>query len=258
MRASIAEIIQYRGLIKQLTVRDLKLRYERSVLGFLWSLLNPLTMIAIYACFFSIVVKMHVPHYAAFLVSVLLPWNFLTRGLLSVSLLPYQNGYLLNRAAFPAESLVFSGMLSNFVDFCLEMAIFTLLLIVFGMAPIPGLLALPLIMVGTFMFVSGIALIFAVANVYYRDTQYVAGITSTAWFYLTPVFYPVTLVPERYRMIYDLNPMVHIAGCFRQALYYGQFPSVGNLALTVSICAAVFVFGWGFFNRHKREFAELV
>ncbi|MDO8587141.1 MAG: ABC transporter permease [Armatimonadota bacterium] len=258
MRHSISEVIRYRGLIKQLAVRDLKLRYERSTLGFLWSLLNPLTMIAIYAFFFSVVVKMRVEHYPIFLVSALLPWNFVARGLLSVSLLPYQNGYLLNRAAFPAESLVFSGMIANLVDFCLEMTIFTLILVGFGMPLFPGVLALPLIMIALFTFTSGVALIFAVANIFYRDTQYVAGIIATAWLYLTPVFYPASLVPERFQFWYSLNPMVHLTSCFRKSLYDGALPDWTSLMITVLVSFGVLALGWTFFNKHKADFAELV
>jgi len=254
----IGEVLQYRGMIKQLTVRDLKLRYERSALGFLWSLLNPLIMIGIYTFFFSLVVRIGIPRYPVFLVSALLPWNFLTRCLLSVSPLPYQNGYLLNRAAFPAESLIFSGMLSAFADFCLEMTIFVVLLAAFGFPLLPGLLILPLVMVLHFLFSAGVALFFSVAHVFYRDTQYIASIIATAWLYLTPVFYPISLVPERFQLFYKLNPMVHIAGSFREPLYSGNFPQWTTLAISAAAALGVFALGWLFLNKYKRDFAELL
>lgn len=253
-----SEVVRCRNLIKQLAVRDLKLRYERSALGFLWSLLNPLIMIGIYTFFFSLVVRIGIPRYPVFLVSALLPWNFLARCLLSVSPLPYQNGYLLNRAAFPAESLVFSGMLSAFADFCLEMTIFIVLLAAFGFPLLPGLLILPLVMALHFFFTAGVALFFSVAYVFYRDTQYIASIIATAWLYLTPVFYPISLVPERFQLFYKLNPMVHIAGSFREPLYSGNFPQWTTLAISAAAALGVFALGWLFLNKYKRDFAELL
>ena len=255
--AAASEVMRYRGLIKQLAARDLKLRYERSALGFLWSLLNPLVMIGIYTFFFSIVLRMGIERYPVFLVSVLLPWNFLTRGLLSVAPLPYQSGYLLNRAAFPAESLIFSGMLSAFADFCLEVTVFTVILAAVGAPLFPGLLVVPAVMALHFLFTAGVALFLAVAYVFYRDTQYIAGIISTAWLYLTPVFYPVSLVPERFQSLYKLNPMVHIAGSFREPLYSGSLPHLSTLAIAGTAACGVFILGWLFFNRYKREFPEI-
>lgn len=256
--AAASEVLQCRNLIKQLAVRDLKLRYERSVLGFLWSLLNPLIMIGIYSFFFSVVVRLGIPRYPVFLVCVLLPWNFLARSLLNVALLPYQSGYLLNRAAFPTESLILSGMLSAFADFCLEMGILIVILAIVGAPLLPGLLIVPLVMVLHFLFSTGVALFFSVAYVFYRDAQYIASILATAWLYLTPVFYPISFIPERFQMLYKLNPMVHIAGSFREALYNGNFPHWSTLVIATATACGAFLLGWLFFGRYKKEFAELV
>lgn len=258
MRAGITEVIQHRNLIRQLVIRDLKLRYERSVLGFFWSLLNPLIMIGVYTFFFSHVVRLGIDRFSVFLVAVLLPWNFVSRCMLSIAPLVYQNGYLLNRAAFPAESLILGGLLSSFVEFCLEMLILTVVLIVVGAPLFPGLLALPVAMAVLLVFSAGLALLFAVAYVYYRDTQYILGILTTVWFYMSPVFYPVSSVPERFQAVYKLNPMVHIAGVFRDALYVGRLPDVIHLGLVTAIATGCFALGWAFFNRHKHEFAEIL
>lgn len=254
---SSRDVLGYRGLIKQLTVRDLKLRYERSALGFLWSLLNPLIMIGVYTFFFSIVMKMGVERYPVFLVSVLLPWGFLSRGVLGVAQVPYQSGYLLNRAAFPPDTLVFSGMLSAFADFCLEMLVLAAILALAGTPIFPGILALPLVMAVHFLFVCGLALLFAVPFVYFRDTQYILNIAVTAWMYLTPVFYPIAFVPKQYQSLYKLNPMVHIANCFRDVIYAGRFPGVATLLVATALAAVTFSIGWAVFNRYKHEFAEI-
>lgn len=258
MNAIAAEVITRRNLVKQLAIRDLKLRYERSVLGFFWSLLNPLIMIGVYTFFFSHVIRMGVERFPIFLVSVLLPWNFLTRGLLNTAPLIYQNGYLLNRASFPPESLIFGGLLSAFAEFVLEMLILTVILVIIGSPLLPGLAVLPVAMLILLMFTTGISLIFAVAFVYYRDTQYILSILTTVWMYMTPVFYPVTSVPAQFQMLYNLNPMVHIAAIFRGAVYNGHLPQWNELALSMGIACITFAAGWAFFSKYKWEFAEVI
>lgn len=254
----VSEILAYKGMIKQLAKRDIKVRYERSVLGFCWSLLNPLVMIVIYTVFFSLVIRIGIERYAVFLVSALLPWNLLVKSVISVAPTPYQNGYLLNRVAFPAESLVFSAMLSVFADFCLEMFIFTLLLALFGNPLLPGLVAVPIVMLFHLLFSTGIALAFSVAYVLYRDTQYIAGIITTAWLYMSPVFYPLWKVPVHVQWLYKLNPMVHILGSFREPLYTGHFPRLSSFVIVVLVSVTTFYLGWWVFNKYKKDFAELL
>jgi len=258
VRAEIGETIKYRNLIKQLIVRDLKLRYARSFLGFLWSLLNPLIMILIYTFFFSRVVRIGIHDYPVFLVTVLLPWNFISRALLSVAARVYENGEILNHMAFPSESLVIAGMLSYFVDFCLEMLVLLAILCIFQMPPFPGLLALPFVMALHLLFTSGIAFFFSVLYVFYRDTQYLLNILTTVWLYLTPVFYPATLVPAQYQFMYNLNPMVHIAGLFRTTLYEGKIPGGMELLLVTLIACTTCLLGWAYFNTYKRALPEII
>lgn len=255
--AAAVDVVSHKNLIKHLAFRDIKLRYERSALGFLWTLLNPLIMIAIYTIFFSGIVKIGIERYPVFLVSVLLPWNFLSRGILSVAALPYNNSYILNRATFPAESLVFGGLISSFIDLCFELIVFTILLIAFQSPLFPGILMLPLIMLIYLLFTAGISLFLAVGYVLYRDMQYISGIIATAWMYLTPVFYSHALVPEMYLSFYNLNPMVYIASCFREVLYHGRFPQIQTLAIASSISVVVFIVGWVFFNKYKQDFPEI-
>jgi ABC-type polysaccharide/polyol phosphate export permease len=238
---SIRETVSYSGLIKQLVIRDLRLRYERSVLGFLWTLLNPLVMIGVYTFVFSVVLNSSTRLFPVFLVSVLLPWNFLVRVLLSVAPLPLQSGYLLNRAVFPTEALVFSGVLSALVEFLIEMAIFTVLLLAFGIPLTPGLYILPLAILIHVLFVTGVALFFSVAYVYYRDTQYLTALLTTAWFFMTPVFYPVSAVPAVYQRAYSLNPMVHIAAIFRLPVYNVTVPTLSAILVAAAIGLGTFV-----------------
>mgnify|MGYP003768669213 CR=1 FL=1 len=249
---------EYSDLVKHLAIRDLKLRYERSALGFLWTLVNPLVMIGIYSFVFSMVIRMGVDRFPLFLVPVLLPWNFLVRCISVVAPIIWQSGYLINRASFPSESLIFSGMLSAFSEFCLEMGLFVLILVLMGAPIFPGALILPLVMLMHLVFVTGVVFFFALGFVYYRDTQYISPIIMTAWFFLTPVFYPVSYVPEQYRFLYQMNPAVHIAACFRDPLYSGTLPPWSTLGIAAAFSISLFVFGWILFTEHKHEFAEVI
>ncbi len=254
----VADAYQSRGLVKTLAVRDLKLRYERSALGFLWTILNPLVMIGVYTLVFSSILHSGVQRFPVFLVPVMLPWNFLVKCLLGVSPILYQSGYLINRAAFPSESLIFSGILSSFVEFCLEMLIFTAILLLTGSPVFPGLIVIPLVMVLHLLFTTGIVLVFSVAQVFYRDTQYVANLLTTAWFFLTPIFYAVSSIPDKFLWLYNLNPMVHFAACFREPFYTGQMPSWSTLGITGAIAIDIFIIGWLIFDRYRLQLPELI
>lgn len=258
IRQRASQALEHTDLVKHLAIRDLKLRYERSALGFLWSLLNPLVMIGIYTFVFSMVLRMGVENFPLFLVPVLLPWNFLVRCISTVAPVLSQSGYLINRASFPTESLIFSGMLSAFADFCLEMGLYVLILLIIGAPVWPGVLLVPLVMVLHLLFVTGIVLIFALGHIYYRDTQYIAPIVTTGWFFVTPIFYPMTAVPEQYRVFYQMNPMAHMAACFRDPLYTGSAPPWITLGIAAAFSLGAFTLGWILFREHKHEFAEVI
>ncbi|MHB0912763.1 MAG: ABC transporter permease [Armatimonadota bacterium] len=251
-------IARYGSLSKQFAARDLRLRYEKSALGFLWALLNPLVMIGVYTFVFSLVLKQGIENYPVFLVSALLPWNFLARCVGTVSPLVYQSSSLVTRAAFPSESILLGGMAAALFDFVLELGLFALILALLGMPISPGVLALPAIMALFAMFVMGLVFVFAVGHVFFRDTQYVVGILLTAWFFLSPIFYSPESVPVGMRFLYSLNPMVHFTGAFRAALYLGQSPPWTTFAGLFALSAAVLTLGWLFFDRYRYEFAEVL
>lgn len=258
LRQRASRVLEYTDLVKLLAIRDLKLRYERSALGFLWTLLNPLVMIGIYTFVFSAVLRMGVQNFPLFLVPVLLPWNFMVKCISSVAPVISQSGYLINRASFPSESLILSGMLSAFSEFCLEMGLYVAILAIIGAPILPGVLIIPLVMLLHLAFATGVVFFFAMGYVYFRDTLYIAPILTTSWFFLTPIFYPVTAVPDQYRFVYGMNPMCHIAACFREPLYQGSVPPWTTLGIAAAFALGVFTFGWILFTEHKHEFAEVV
>lgn len=258
MRAGVEELVRYRGMIRQMFVRDVKLRYERSIFGLAWTLLNPLAMLIVYTAFFSLVVRLGVPRYPVFLLSGLLAWNFVARGMTGVSATIWHNGYLINRVRFPHESLVISGMLSLLTDFLIELAVLMLVLVALGATISAAIVFLPVAAVLLLMFGLGVALFFAVWMSLYRDTEYILGIFSTAWLYMTPVFYPASLVPQKYLALYNLNPMVHLLSLFREPIYGGRFPASDTIVISALISVGMLALGWSFFRRYSPQFAELI
>lgn len=256
--AGASDLYAHKDLVKLLAIRDLRLRYERSVLGFLWTILNPLVMIAVYTFVFSSVLKSGIKLFPMFLVPVMLPWNFMVKCLTGVSPLLYQSGSLVSRSSFPSEAIIFGGMLSNFVEFCLEISIFMVISHFIGFPLFPFILMVPVAMLLLFLFTAGLVLILSVGQVYYRDTQYIISLLSMAWFFMTPVFYAPTSIPERFLWIYNTNPMVHIAACFRDPLYYCIFPPASTIETAAAVAVCFFVTGWLFYDKHRRELPELV
>ncbi len=258
MKAAIAELVRYRGMIRQMFVRDLKLRYERSIFGVAWALMNPLAMLIVYTVFFSFIVRLGVPRYPVFLLSGLLAWNFVARGMTGVSAAIWHNGYLINRVRFPHESLIISGMLSLLTDLAFELVVLMLILAVLGVPISAAMAFLPVAVLLLLIFGVGVVLFFAVWMSLYKDIEYVLGIAATAWLYMTPVFYPMSLIPERYLALYKLNPMVHLLSLFREPIYCGRLPSLDTVVISAAVSTATLAVGWSLFRRYSPQFAELI
>lgn len=258
MKAAIAELVRYRGMIRQMFVRDLKLRYERSIFGIAWALVNPLAMLVVYTVFFSLIVRLGVPRYPVFLLSGLLAWNFVARGMTGVSATIWHNGYLINRVRFPHESLIISGMLSLLTDLVFELVVLALILAVLGVPISASMVFLPVAVLLLLIFGVGVVLFFAVWMSLYKDIEYILGIAATAWLYMTPVFYPMSLIPERYLTLYKLNPMVHLLSLFREPIYGGRLPSLDTVVISAAVSTATLAVGWSLFRRYSPQFAELI
>ncbi|MGH9152499.1 MAG: ABC transporter permease [Acidimicrobiales bacterium] len=270
---TLSEYAASRELMANLTLRELRSKYKRSFLGWAWSLLNPLATMLIFTLVFGYILKIPPPtgdpsglkYFAFFLLCGLLPWNYLTSGMVGGIGNLMANANLVKKTYFPRDLLVWSLVASCLVSFLIEMGLLSVALMLFGnevLAFIP--MALLLIAVLTF-FVTGLGLAFSIVNVYFRDVQHLVNILLQVWFYLTPIVYPITLVPERTRVfgldvparaLFQLNPMVGFVEAFRDLLYHLRMPPFGQVAYLVAVSAAVFVFGFYIFNRLEGRLAE--
>ncbi|MDQ3897108.1 MAG: ABC transporter permease [Actinomycetota bacterium] len=267
---ALAELAESRELFVNLTLRELRGKYKRSLLGWTWSLLNPLATMVIFTVVFRFFLKVEPPRgdpsglhaFALFLLCGLLPWNFLSNGMSGSMGALIGNSNLIKKVFFPREVLVASNIASWVVSFLLEMAVLAVVLLIAGQFVLPWLVpALGLVMIQT-MFVVGLGLLLSVLNVYFRDVQHFIGILLQIWFYATPIVYPMTVVrnaldqrPELFTL-YKLNPMVRFVEAYRDCLYDLRFPALLDTVYLLGVSAATLALGVFVFSRLEPKLAE--
>jgi len=264
----LVEIYHYRELIKNLVIRDLKVRYRNSVLGVLWSLLNPLLMTVVFTVVFTLMIPSDIPNYPVFFMCGFLPWSFFSASVMGSTGSIVGNAHLIKKVYFPREILPLSEVLANLVNFLVALTVLFAMLLVFRIPLTPAVLMLPLIILVQVIFCVGMALLLATANVFYRDTQHILEVVMQAWFFLTPIFYPITILPESAHVLgmtiniqlwaRRLNPMASIIASYRDALYRGHVSGLDFFLRTAFQCLAILVIGYLVFYRLSRVFGEEV
>lgn len=228
-------------LVTLLVLRDLRVRYRGSVLGYLWSMMNPLLYMSILTFVFSHIVRFKVEHYAAFVLSGILVWNLFSQSVGGGAHSIVNNGALLRKVKVPKSIFPAAAVCSVLVNFVLALVPYAIIATVTGLTLTPWLLLLPVLLVPYVIFVYGMALFVGSLNVRFRDVGHVIEPLLAITFYATPVIYPPEELPEQYRQLLDLNPMTHFVGAFRSILYYGQAPSAATVgaALFSALVAAL-------------------
>lgn len=269
MAARLAELFRYRGLIRNLVVRDLKVRYKNSVLGFLWSLLNPLAMMTVLTIVFTFMMpNTRIKSFPVFALCGVLPWNFFQGSVMASIRSIVGNAPLIKKVYFPREVLPLSAVLSNLVSFCLALLVLFPVLFAFRIRLTAWALLLPLVMFTQLLFTVGLGFMLATANVFYRDTAMIMDVVMRAWFFLTPVWYPIDILPHNqvvlgidlnvHRLAYILNPMASLVATYRVILYHGARPAADFLLRTFVTSLLMLVIGYLIFTRYSRVFAEEV
>lgn len=257
-RASIRELWAFRDLLQSLVIRDLKIKYQGSVIGIAWTLLNPLLTVAILVTVFSQVIRIGVDHYWAFLLSGFFAWNFIQQNLFHATSV-LQNHAALNRSVyFPREVLILGALLTKFVEFLMEFVIVLVLLAGFYYPTVPSsLILLPWIVLVLLMMTVGLMFPLAVMAVYFRDVQQAVPIAMMSLFYLSPVFYPVKMIPEAAQPFYYLNPLVGLMQLFHVVVFQGVWPTMTLLLSVSAVAFAVCLTGYLIFNRYKDVCVEI-
>lgn len=252
----LKEIFKFKNLVYNLVSRDLKVKYKGSILGFFWSLLNPLIMLIVYTVAFKYIIRIRVENFPLFFLCGFLPWTFFSLSLsMAVSSIK-DNANLVKKVYFPREILPLSIVLSNLVQFLLTFVILIPALLLFNIKLGFPLLFLPLIILFQLAFTLGLALILAALNVLFSDVRHLLEIFLQIWFWLTPIIYPVSFVPERFQSLYRLNPAVLFVESYRNSLLYNKGLSLSSLIILFLIGITFLLLGQLIFSRYNRRFAE--
>ncbi|MDE7313427.1 MAG: ABC transporter permease [Eubacterium sp.] len=253
----IKEIYAYREMIASLVKRDLKGRYKGSALGFLWTFLNPLLQLAVYTMVFSAIMRSGIEDYYLFLFVALIPWIFFSTSLAGGAGCILAQQDLVKKIYFPREVLPVSYVTSQFVNMLLSFIVIFAVLLFAGYPLMPGaVLSLPLIMAVEYVLALGFTMAMSAATVYIRDLEYILGILTMAWQFLTPVMYSIEQVPEEMRWVFSANPMTHIITAYRDVLYYGKMPRLETLFSAALTGVVMLLAGWYVFQHLQRRFVE--
>ncbi|MEG2348013.1 MAG: ABC transporter permease, partial [Clostridia bacterium] len=249
---------KYRHMLVTLVKQDINGRYKGSFFGFLWTLLNPLLMLAVYSLVFQFIFKSGIEHYSIYLFICLMPWNAFANSISNGTTCVSNNASILKKVYFPREILPLSVVISNTIQYFFSAVIIFIAILVSGVGISWFALFLPLIVLIQAMFTLGIIFFLSAANVYIRDVQYIMNPVMMIWMYACPILYSVSMIPERFLSLYKLNPMVSIMQGYQSILYSKTWPDFGSLGIATVVAIIMLILGYKVFNKLQRRFAEEV
>jgi ABC-type polysaccharide/polyol phosphate export permease len=254
----IIEIYRLKYLIYTLVAKDLKVKYKGSILGFFWSLLNPLLMLIIYTVAFQYIIRIRVENFAIFFLCGFLPWTFLSSSLSMGVGSIIDNSNLVKKVFFPREILPVSTVFFNLIQFLLTFIILVPALFIFKIKLGFALSFLPFVIILQMMFVLGLSFILSSLSVFYRDIKHFLEIFLQVWFWLCPIIYPITMIPERFRFYYMFNPFVFFIESYRDILLENRIPSLITITALITISFIFLLIGYYVFGSNNKRFAEEV
>ncbi|MFH1680707.1 MAG: ABC transporter permease [Candidatus Eisenbacteria bacterium] len=253
---TIRDCYAHRVLIQSLVARQIRARYRGSLLGFVWTFLNPLLLMLVYSLVFSVYMRFDMEDYGAFMFAGLLPWlwfsSSLSEGVNSI----VSSGHLITRAMFPPEVLPVVSVLSNGLNYLFSLPVLFAIYAAYGVPIGPAILALPLVMAVQIVLTLGLVLALSALNVQFRDVQHLLGNLLVFWFFLCPIIYPVSKVPDRFRVFTLGNLMGVLVTCYQDILFHNRLPSWSLLGLVGAAAVALLLVGDALFRRHRETFAE--
>lgn len=275
----LKELASARELLANLTLRDIRGQYRRTILGRLWSLASPLASMLVYTFVFYFLFRAAPPPgdpsgidvFALWLLCALLPWTFFSSAVTASMGSIVGNAGLITKVYFPRMVLPISTVLTTGYNWLFEMGVLVIGLLFVGSMVLPWLPLVLVYMVLLAVFAIGIGLMLAVANIFFRDTQHLVGIVMQIWMYLTPIIYPVSLVENASKHvggllgtnitvldIYELNPLIHYVTAFRNMMYDNRFPDLSDTLACIAWAAVALTLGMIVFARHEKKLAELL
>lgn len=245
---------KYRYLLSELISRDLKVKYRRSVLGYLWSVLNPLLMMIVLTIVFSTMFRFDIPNYPVYILSGQLIFNFFSESTNMAMTSILGGASLIKKVYLPKYIFPLSRTLSSFVTMLFSLVALVIVMLVTGASFHVTIVLFPLVLIYLLVFCVGVGLMLSVAVVYFRDTQYLYSVFLTALNYLTPIFYPASMLPGWLKPLMIFNPLYDYVGMFRNIMIYGQWPTFGEHAICIAFASCFLLIGIEFFKKHQKNF----
>ena len=257
---NLGEVWRYRELLYFLVWRDLKVRYKQTAFGAAWAIIQPLGTMLVFSLFFGRLAKVpsdNIP-YPLFTFCALVPWTFFAYGLSQASDSLVGSGNLIKKVYFPRLVIPLAGVTSGVVDFCLAFVVLLGLMTYYHVVPSSNIVFLPLLLLLALITALGVGLWLSALNVQYRDVRYVLPFLIQFWMFATPIAYPSSLLSERWRTVYALNPMVGVVEGFRWALLRSGSAPTAMLAVSAVVSVATLIGGAFYFRRMEKLFADVV
>jgi len=257
----LAQFWRRRDLLWHMTIRHLRGQYKQSVLGYAWAFVNPLSQMVIMSFVFSTILKVGTngdAPYPLFLFVGLVPWLFFSTALAAGTDAVTNASSLVTKVYFPREVLPTAAVLTKLVDLFFGFVILAMLMMYYGRLPESTSYWFPLLFSIHLIFVLGLTFPLAALNLYFHDVRFLVGVALTLWFYLTPVIYPITTVPHRYRWVYDMNPNAVFIDAYRRVILYGQQPEFSKVLLGAVIAIGTFLIGYYLFKKMESGFADSI
>lgn len=252
--ASMQRLNQYKPLVNELVVRDLKIKYRRSFLGYVWSLLNPLMMMAIMSLVFSYMFRFDIPNYPLYLICGQTLWTFFNESTNMAMQAIIANGSMIRKVYIPKYIFPISRVLSSFVTMSFSLVAILIVMLVTRVPLTWNMLLLPIPLALLLLFCMGVGMVLSALAVYFRDILHLYGVLVMAWMYVTPIFYPVSALPERAAFYFQFNPMYHYVTFFREVVLYGAVPAANIWMGCIGFSVLAFTVGLLIFRKLQRNF----
>jgi len=259
--SEIKAIHKWRELLWQMVGREVKARYKQSILGYFWVILNPLAQMLVMSFAFSIIMRIptnsasNIP-YSIFLFVALLPWNLFAGSLSSAAASLVSAGGLITKIYFPRTILVLSTIIAKIIDFLFANIVLIIYMVIYHIPiNINIIWVIPIFFIQQ-IFTLGLSLFFAAANLLYRDIQYLLSMILLLWMYITPVIFPADMVPEKYRILFQINPMAIIINAYRQVILGGGVPKYSSLIIATILSFVFLLLGLRYFKSREKIFAD--
>jgi lipopolysaccharide transport system permease protein len=253
------ELWRYRELLRFLTIRDIKVRYKQTVLGSLWAILQPFLSMVVFTIFFGQLAKIpsdNLP-YPIFVYTALLPWQFFSNGISNAGNSLVASSNLISKIYFPRIIIPTASLGAGLLDFLIAFSILIVMMFYYSVFPGVGIIMLPLLILLVAITALGVGMILSALNVAYRDFRYVIPFLVQFWLFATPVIYPISIMPEKWRWLMNLNPMSGLITTFRSCLLNAPILWT-DLLISGFVSIALFVVGLVYFNRMERRFADII